>query len=227
MIDRNEETFSTKEIDIKDLFLILWNYKLFITVMSLIIASSSVYYALSLPNIYTSSAILAPVQSSNAGNSQIGALASQYSGLANIAGVNIPTGSSGGAKLAIETLKSRTFLNHLISKYDFIAPALIASQNYDESTQSIAYNKQIYIKESNEWVRDIPEGRKKIPTYIELYETYRSVISIEESILLLSKMIQANNMSCCPILKRTFSDSSSMICIVWRVVRVTLVLYCC
>ena len=182
MIDRNEETFSTNEIDIKDLFLVLWNYKLFIILMSMVISASSVYYALSLPNIYTSSAILAPAKSSNTGSNQMGALVSQYSGLANIAGVDLPSGSSGGAKLAIETISSRSFLNHLINKYDFIAPGLLASMKYDENTQSIIYNNQIFIKESNEWVRDTPKGRKKIPSHIELYDTYISVISVNENI---------------------------------------------
>ena len=87
------------EIGLKDLLLVLWNYKLAVISITLICSISSVFYAISLPNIYTSSAILAPASSSGENNS-IGSSLSQYSSLASIAGVSMPSGTSGGTKIS-------------------------------------------------------------------------------------------------------------------------------
>lgn len=170
-----------KEIDIKDLFFVLWRYKLVAISITLICAISSVFYAISLPNIYTSSAILTPASSSNENNS-IGSSLSQYSSLANIAGVSLPSGTSGGTKLAVETIKSYSFLNHLISNFSFVAPGLMASQNYDELTKTLTFNPNIYDEVNDSWVRDAPKGKKKKPSYIEIHNSYMSALSVQEDL---------------------------------------------
>jgi uncharacterized protein involved in exopolysaccharide biosynthesis len=177
----NNHTISETEIDIKDLFLIIWKHKLVVITITLICAISSVIYAISLPNIYSSSAKLSPASSSNQNNS-IGSSFAQYTSLASIAGVSLPSGTSGGSKLAIETMKSYSFLDHLVSNFSFIAPGLMASQDYDELSKTIIYNSSVYNELDNTWVRDAPIGRKKEPSYIEIYDAYMSTISIEENI---------------------------------------------
>ena len=77
------------EIDLREVFAVLWSGKIKILVITLIFAISSVFYALSVPNQYKATALLAPAQSEPSGLS--GALG-QIGGLASLAGVNIDSG---------------------------------------------------------------------------------------------------------------------------------------
>ena len=78
------------EIDLKELFLILWNKKILISIITTIAAILSVLYALSLPNIYSSHALLAPSNPNESLTSKLGA----YSALAGMA-MNQAGGSYG------------------------------------------------------------------------------------------------------------------------------------
>jgi len=51
------------ELDIAQFFLLLWDYKKFIVAFTVIVALISVFYALSIPNQYKASTLLAPAQS--------------------------------------------------------------------------------------------------------------------------------------------------------------------
>ena len=59
----NEPIQSTDSIDIRDLFTILWNKKFFIASFSLITTLLMMVYSLSIPNTYTSFALLTPTDS--------------------------------------------------------------------------------------------------------------------------------------------------------------------
>ena len=83
---QNTETFDD-EIDLRELFTVLWNGKGLITLITGFAAVCAVLYALWLPNIYESKALLAPKDESGAGG--LAGLARQYGGLASLAGINI------------------------------------------------------------------------------------------------------------------------------------------
>ena len=71
-----------------------------------VFAIVSVGYALSLPNQYKATVLLAPAQEESGGlSSALG----QLGGLASLAGVNIGAGGGGESKHAQEILKSRFF----------------------------------------------------------------------------------------------------------------------
>ena len=76
------------EIDLLELFHVLWGKKFYIVAITSIFALSSILYALSLPNIYKSEAIMMPVEA----NSEMGGMLGQYSGMASLAGISIPSG---------------------------------------------------------------------------------------------------------------------------------------
>ena len=79
--------------------------KYLISLLTTIAAVLSVLYALSLPNIYTSKALLAP-SSSNNSTSNMGA----YSSLAGLAGISLPGGESGNPIIeAMARIKSFDF----------------------------------------------------------------------------------------------------------------------
>ena len=77
-ISRNTEIVMDDEIDLKELFTVLWDGKLIISAITGIAAVISVLIAVSLPNIYTATALLAPAESSGGGLSGV---MKQYGGL--------------------------------------------------------------------------------------------------------------------------------------------------
>ena len=104
------------EIDFKNLVLIFWSSKLKIFLITSFFVISSIIYSLSLPNIYQSNAVLAPTSSSN---SNLSSLASQYSGMASLAGISIPSSSEvDKVAMAIEVIKSLSFFEVFLPKYD-------------------------------------------------------------------------------------------------------------
>jgi uncharacterized protein involved in exopolysaccharide biosynthesis len=60
MTEHNIEDVFDDAIDLKSLFKIIWDKKIFFASLTSAAAILSVIYALSLPNIYTSSTLLAP-----------------------------------------------------------------------------------------------------------------------------------------------------------------------
>ena len=61
-VDKNE-----KEIDLKELFTVLWGGKWLIVSVTSIFSIIAIIYSLSLPNVYQSRAILSPVGDSGGG----------------------------------------------------------------------------------------------------------------------------------------------------------------
>ena len=105
------------EIDLKELFSVLWEGKLLIIFITGFAAACAVLFALSLPNIYESKALLAPKDESAAGG--LAGLARQYGGLASLAGINIGGGGgeSSKAMMAQQKIKSLDFFTrHLYEK---------------------------------------------------------------------------------------------------------------
>ena len=111
--ERNPESAQADyfdEIDLRELFAAIWAGKTTILAIVFISGLISVLLALSTPNKYTSEALLAPRSEGNAGGA-LGQMASQFGGLASLAGVNLGAlGNQGATVVAIELLKSRDTL---------------------------------------------------------------------------------------------------------------------
>jgi len=114
------ELDSDDEISLVDLAATLWRRKWLIVVVTAAAAVASVVYALAQPNIYTASATMLPISGSSSSS-----LLSQYAGLASLAGVSLPAGSSSNPAIKIEAiLKSRSFAENLVGKMDLV-PVLV------------------------------------------------------------------------------------------------------
>ena len=73
------------EIDLRQLLGTLWVGKWLILAMTILFGAGGVAYALSKPDIYRSSVLLAPAND----ESGIGGISGQLGGLANLAGINL------------------------------------------------------------------------------------------------------------------------------------------
>lgn len=169
-MENNNKFVLENYIDLKELFDVLWKGKLIIILTTFIFAVSSVFYALSLTDIYRSSSVLTLSDDSNSGQN----LASKYSGLASLAGINIGSGSSDKSDWAIEKIKSRDFLISLISKNQHYIPALMAAESYDMSTGKILFNKKIYNEYKNSWYDEPPHNQ-------DVWSSYLNRLSIAKS----------------------------------------------
>jgi uncharacterized protein involved in exopolysaccharide biosynthesis len=165
------------EIDLFELVQNLWEDKWLISAISGLAAVASVLVALWLPNIYSASTLLKP-QSAEGG---LSALASQYGGLASLAGISLPSGD-GESKtaLAIEVLKSKRFAYDFVSRHR-IKPQLMAAERWDWETQQLILDADDFDSARGIWVRKIDAPRVPEPSAEEVHKFWNEeFISISE-----------------------------------------------
>lgn len=159
------------DIDLVDIFYLLWSKKLFIVLITLTISLISTLYALNLPNYYKSEALLS-MRDEGQNRSQ----ASQYSGLAQMAGINIPeTGGEDKSQYAMATIKSRDFFNELTAANPFIVPMLYAVKEYDHKKKIAIYDSAIYDEKKKIW-------KTQKPTQLQAHKLFvGSILSISKN----------------------------------------------
>ncbi|MDT3278987.1 Wzz/FepE/Etk N-terminal domain-containing protein [Shewanella scandinavica] len=164
------------EIDLRELFSVIWQDKWLIIAITAVFAIGSVALALYLPNIYKSEALLAPAAEEQGGG--LSALASQFGGLASLAGVNL--GGKGGTdktQLAIEVLKSRQFTGEFIQKHN-ILPSLMAAKKWDRDADKLIYDEDAYSEATNTWIREVKAPLKPEPSMQEAYKAFSKILAI-------------------------------------------------
>jgi hypothetical protein len=162
------------EIDLKELFSVLWAGKKLIIAITGVFAVISVIYALSVPNQYKASALLAPAQQQSGGLS--GALG-DLGGLAALAGVNIGGGDAGEAQIAQEIMRSWGFIAQFVTENN-IAVEVFAADGWDSKNNQLSIDDDLYDTKTQRWVRKPPAGKTVNPTSWELYEKFIEDISI-------------------------------------------------
>lgn len=155
------------EIDLRELLGTLWRGKWIILFTALVFAAAGLAYALSKPNIYQGSVLLAPSQSE--GN--VGGIGGQLGGLASLAGINLGGGGSNKTVLAKEVLQSRAFLTDFIHRYNLSVP-LMAAKGWNMETQSWEIDREIYKPETNTWLDD-DEGKSQRPTDWDMVNKFK------------------------------------------------------
>ncbi|MGR5461210.1 Wzz/FepE/Etk N-terminal domain-containing protein [Vibrio alfacsensis] len=166
------------EIDLRELFGALWKGKWIIIATTFVFAVGAVLYALSLPNIYKSDALLAPAESSSGGG--LSKMAGQLGGLAALAGVNLGGGESSQTDLAVQVMKSRQFVEAFINKHDLLVP-LMAAKDWDLANNKLILDEELYNPTTGEWLRE-PNGlRGATPTAQEAIEVFnKEVLSVSQ-----------------------------------------------
>jgi len=167
-MQENELYFDDDEIDLRELFNALWTAKKLIILITAIFAIGSVVYSLSLNDYYKSESIF--LARSASGNQGL----SQYSGLAAMAGITLPS-SSGEDKAAqmMELIKSRKFVKHLMT-FENILPSILAAKSYNNSTQELLFNQKLYESETKTWKNN------EIPSYLKAHKAYIGMLSIAQ-----------------------------------------------
>ena len=165
------------EIDLRELFGVLWAGRIKIIAITAVFAVASVVYALSVPNQYKATALLSPAQSSGGGLS--GALG-QLGGLASLAGVSIGGGESSEAQVAQEIMKSWNFIEGFIKSND-LAVEVYAAEGWSKSSNSLQINSDLYDESNSQWlVENNDTGELGPPSSWKLFEDFLGMLSVSE-----------------------------------------------
>jgi len=137
------------EINLLDLWKVLVDYKTLILIVTALATIIALLTALFMPPVYRAEVLLAPATQED--GSRFSAMASQFGGLASLAGIDV---GGGGSSLdeAIALLNSREFTNKFIR---------------DEKLLSVLFEQ--------EWDADNKQWQDKVPTEWEAYKLFDAI----------------------------------------------------
>ena len=164
------------EIDLRELFGVLWAGKIKIIAITAVFAIASVIYSLSVPNQYKATALLAPAQSDGGGLS--GALG-QLGGLASLAGVSLGGGEGGEAQIAQEIMKSWSYIESFIADKN-IAVEVYAAEGWSKGSNKLQINDDVYDTENNQWLVENETGVVGPPTSWMLFKAFSKLLAVSE-----------------------------------------------
>jgi LPS O-antigen subunit length determinant protein (WzzB/FepE family) len=170
------EQKSGKELSLVNLISQLWQRKFFIIIVTIVFAVAGVAFALSLPNKYQAEVMVIPAEDSQAGG--LSALASQFGGLAGMAGLNLAGNSSKKHQIALQIIKSRVFLNDFVKRHQ-LEVAIFAGTEWDAASDRLLINPELYDEQEKLWVREYKFPKKLIPSSQEIYDVFVKMIEIK------------------------------------------------
>ncbi len=158
------------EIDLRELFEVLWANKVRIIVITGLVSLSSIVISLMMTNYYTSESVLIARDQQDSG------ALSDFSGVASLVGVDL-SGDGASVFKVLEIIQSREFTKHLIT-FDNILPSIMAAESYDTSSKKIIFDPEIYDEESKTWTREPSANGNVIPSHLEAHREYSDMLSI-------------------------------------------------
>lgn len=148
-----------EKVNITNLFKLFWAWKYHFVSIVLIFSLMSLAFSYSIPNKYTSIAILKEKRNSN------------VPGLNAISRLGFGSQvSESKADLAIAVIKSRAFIEKLASD-NYIKSSIFAAESYNPSTQEIIYDSSLYSSESGLWNKS-EFSDSSGPTFIDVHKVY-------------------------------------------------------
>ncbi|WP_282064782.1 Wzz/FepE/Etk N-terminal domain-containing protein [Vibrio rotiferianus] len=174
-LDKLAKHFQPTGLNFGDLIALLWKGKIAIIATTVLFAVISVVVAISLPNIYRSEAVLTPATQ----DASMSGLSGQLGGLASLAGVSLGADDSNKSKLALEVLKSRSFLADFVNRHH-ILPDLMAVDEWIPTKNKVVYNSELYDESQQKWIREAEFPRSATPSTQEAYPELLDVLSVTE-----------------------------------------------
>ncbi len=165
------------EIDLRELFGVLWAGRLKVIAITAVFAFVSVIYALSVPNQYKATALLAPAQSDS---SDLSGALGRLGGLASLAGVGIGAGASSEAQIAQEIMKSWSFIEGFIAENN-IAVEVYAAQEWSRGSNELQIDDDLYDTETKTWmIKNDKTGEVGPPSSWKLFKSFSERIEVSE-----------------------------------------------
>lgn len=154
------------EIDLREIFTVLWTEKWVIVGFTSLAAIISVVVAILMTDIYRAEITLASADAEQSA----GGLMAQLGGAAALLGVNVGSGGDNiSSTLAI--LQSRQFIGKFIKDNQLLVPLFAA--NWDKRNQQSQIDYSIYDQDSGEWLLD-----SGTPTINDAVDRFRQILSV-------------------------------------------------
>jgi uncharacterized protein involved in exopolysaccharide biosynthesis len=164
------------EIDLRELFSVLWSSRRLILIITLTFTLLSVSYALITPNQSKATLLLAPAQQNTGG---ISSALGQFGGLASLAGISLGDGQDSDARIAIEVMQSRSFIEQFI-KQSGIVVELMAVKRWDTDAKRLVIDSNVFDTQTRQWTRKPPAGRTATPSLWEAYKVFDERLQVSE-----------------------------------------------
>lgn len=165
---------TNEEIDLKQILFYALNKKVLISSITMIGALISVLFSLSLPNIYTSTALLAPVSQDDSLSGKLGSLNS----LSSFAGLSLSSPTVSKSNEGIERIKSHDFFSNYFLP-NIKLENIMAVDKWVPEENLLIYDKNIFDINNGKWVRVIEFPKSVKPSAQEAYEVYREILKID------------------------------------------------
>jgi uncharacterized protein involved in exopolysaccharide biosynthesis len=161
-------TAADDEIDLRELFGILWAEKWLIIAAAAVAAAGSVAYALMATEIFRAEAVLVPAEARQSASP----LLNQLGGAAALIGINV--GAQGGSAVAnsIAILRSREFIVKFIEEHQVLVP--LFAGNWERSTGP-RIDDSIYDSISGEW--KLENG---VPSHLAAYRAFNEILEVSQ-----------------------------------------------
>ncbi|PCJ22120.1 MAG: LPS O-antigen length regulator [Gammaproteobacteria bacterium] len=156
----------------------LWREKVILTMFVLLFAIFGVVTSIQKPNIYRAEVLLAP--SSEGGDAGgLSSIASQYGGLASLAGVSLSGGAS-EIEQTLAILESRAFITAFLEEHD-VYVHLFATEAGGLLSPGLTINSEIYDKENKAWLVSEKTGLSYKPSAWDGYKTFSSKLLVSKN----------------------------------------------
>ena len=97
-----------------------------------------------------------------------------------MAGISLGDDQSGETRIAIEVMRSRSFIEQLI-KQSGIMVEIMAAKGWDFDQRRLIIDKDIFDIQTRQWTRTPPSGRQITPILWEAYEVFKDkMLSVSE-----------------------------------------------
>lgn len=161
------QQYMDDEIDLRELFGVLWAERKLIIAITATAAVVSVIVALLLTEIYRAEVVLAPADSEQ----NAGGMAAQFGGAAALLGVNLDGGSGDNVSTALAILESRQFIGRFIDQNELLVPLFASS--WDKRNQQSVLDESVYNPATAEWLL-----RTGMPTSHDAYREFSDILSV-------------------------------------------------
>lgn len=169
----NKISSRSDEVDLRELFSILWKGKWCIASFAFLLSVVGVLYALSLPNMYKSEGVYALAQ-----KQRDSALVGQLGGLASLAGVDLGGGNSNVIDQVITVINSWPFLEKVINKHD-LKPLVMGVVGWNRPKNELMWDDTIYDPVERKWLRVTSQGDVAEPSSYEVYKVFKEMLEVD------------------------------------------------
>lgn len=163
-------------INLLELIRVIWRRKFQIIILSFLISFLNIFYALSLSNVYTAEAELAPNHNTESNLGSFNRLGS----IASLAGIdsNIVNGMN-NYNVTVRSITSKQFLSDFIDRHDLYKD-IYAISSYDIESDTNYYDDTVYDQSSSSWVRKVKKPYKPKPSSYEVREVLIKRLTITQ-----------------------------------------------